>query len=332
MQTAVPPMGLIEEVDTFGLKVTILKTALELDIFNTIATGRARAQEIARALECQEHGLRVLLDALAVHGLLEKAGDSYALTPTSRCYLIRSSPTCCADIYLAWLRARERLADVICTGTPSLDLTAPEADDLWASYGAPDLLRWPQLAGVLRERWTQIGLAPESLQGASILDVACGSGILSRPLAQVNSTLRVAAVDNASTLAVTRRMAEAMGVASQISYHPSDVLNLRLEGERFDFVVLGRILYYFEPRHVEHILRTCRALLHPGAHVLIFAAMPDDERRVTVEPLTSAVELLGAAPSAEVYTFPEYQRMLQRAGYHSIRKQSDRLITALAPV
>jgi 2-polyprenyl-3-methyl-5-hydroxy-6-metoxy-1,4-benzoquinol methylase len=323
-------MGLIEEADIFGLKVAILKTALELDIFNTIAAGQIGLHEIASALECQEHGLRVLLDALAVHGLLEKVREGYALTQTSRCYLVRTSPTYCADIYLAWLRAREHLADIIRTGRPSLDLTATAAEDLWASYVAPDLLRWPQLAELVRDRWTLTGLAPERLRDTNILDVACGSGILSLPIAQVNPTVRITAVDNARILEITRQMAEAMGVARQVTYHPSDILDLRLGDERFDFIVLGRILYYFEPQRVEHILRTCRELLRPNGLVLIFTGMPDDERRVTVEPLMTAVELLGAAPSAEVYTFPEYQHMLEHAGFHTIRKQSDRLITAVA--
>ena len=44
-----PPFGVIEEVNTLGLKVTALKTAMELDVFTTIASGHQGLEEIAQA-------------------------------------------------------------------------------------------------------------------------------------------------------------------------------------------------------------------------------------------------------------------------------------------
>jgi Dimerisation domain len=77
----------IEEIDTLGLKWTVFKTTLELDVFTTIASGKERLEEIARATQCSVRGMRVLLDALCPLGLLSKSAGSYALTPTAQAYL-----------------------------------------------------------------------------------------------------------------------------------------------------------------------------------------------------------------------------------------------------
>jgi Dimerisation domain len=166
----------IEEFDTFGLKWTVLKTAMELDVFTTIASGHQSLEEIARATRCSVRGMRVLLDALCPLGLLTKSAGSFAVTPTAQAYLVRSAPTCCADIYLALFQNRERFADCVRTGKPAIDLTAPEAEHLWVSYAAPYLLLWPELAEIVRSRWEAAGVTVQTASGAQVSDVACGAG------------------------------------------------------------------------------------------------------------------------------------------------------------
>jgi len=51
-----------------------------------------------------------------------------------------------------------------------------------------------------------------------VLDVGYGSGVNSFVLSQANPTVRVLAVDTPKVLAVTARIAEAMGVAAQVKY------------------------------------------------------------------------------------------------------------------
>ena len=50
-------MGVIEEVDVVGLKVTVLKAAMELEVFTTIARGYHSLEEIAAALQCSVRGM-----------------------------------------------------------------------------------------------------------------------------------------------------------------------------------------------------------------------------------------------------------------------------------
>src|SRR5260370_8357769 len=124
-----PPLGVIEEIDTFGLKATVLKTAMELDVFTTIAGGHQRLEEIARATRCSVRGMRVLLDALCPLELLTKSAGSYALTPPAQAFLVRTAPTSCMDTYLAECQRREPFPYGVRTGTPALHLTPPHPAD-----------------------------------------------------------------------------------------------------------------------------------------------------------------------------------------------------------
>jgi len=323
-----PSLGVIEEISTLGLKVTVLKTALELDVFTTIASGHQHLEEIARATQCSMRGMRVLLDALCPLGLLSKSASSYALTPTAQAYLVRTAPTCCADIYLTLFQSRERFADCVRTGKPTIDLTAPEAGDLWVSYAAPYLLLWPELAEIVRSRWEAVGVTVQAVSGAHVLDVACGSGVKSFVLAQADPTVRVMAVDTPKVLAVTAHIAEAMGVAAQVSYQSGDVLHMDLGREQFDIVLLGNILHFFPASQLQGILGKIHQALRVGGLVVVDDGVLDEERGPAESVLLSAVFLVNSAPHGEFYTFSEYRELLEQAGFTQVTLHGERPVTA----
>jgi len=321
-------MGVIEEVDVLGLKVTVLKAAMELDVFSTIASGHHRLEEIAAALRCSVRGMRVLLDALCPLELLQKSDGVYVLTPTSEAYLVRGAPTCCADIYLAWFQSRERFADCVRTGKPAIDLTAHEAENLWVSYVAPYLVLWPDLAEVARTRWDAVGVNAESITSAHILDVACGSGVKSFVLAQADPAVRVTVIDSPKVLEVTARIAEAMGVAAQVTYLSGDVLTIDLGTEQFDIVLLGNILHYFPPSEMQAILRKAHQALKPRGLVAIDDGVADEERCQAEHVLLAAVEMVNSAPYAEFHTFSEYKEFLESVGFTQVTLHGERPVSA----
>ncbi len=323
-----PSLGVIDEISTLGLKVTVLKTAMELDVFTTIASGRQHLEEITQATRCSIRGMRVLLDALCPLGLLSKSEGLYALTPTAQAYLVRTAPTCCVDIYLTWFQSRERFTDCVRTGKPAIDLTAPEAEDLWVSHAAKYLLLWPELAETMRSRWEAVGVNVQTISGAQVLDVACGSGVKSFVLAQAAPTVRVMAVDTPKVLAVTARIAEAMGVADQVSYQSGDVVQMELGSEQFDLVLLGNILHFYHPRQIQDILRKIHRALTFGGLVVIDDGVLDEERCQAEQVLLSAVEIVNSAPHAAFYTFSEYRELLEGVGFTQVTLHGDRPVSA----
>ena len=323
-----PSLGVIDEVNTLGLKVTVLKTAMELDVFTTIANGHQHLEEIAHDTCCSVRGMRILLDALCPLGLLSKSAGRYALTPTAAAYLVRTAPTYCADIYLTWFQSRERFADCVRTGKPAIDLTGPEAEDLWVSHATKYLLLWPELSEIARSRWEAAGVTEQTVPGAHVLDVACGSGVKSFVLAQADPTVRVTVVDTPKVLAVTAQIAEAMGVAAQVSYQAGDVVQMELGSEQFDIVLLGNILHFFPANQVQGILHKAHRALRFDGLVVIDDGVLDEERCQAEPVLLSAVEIVNSAPDAEFYTFSQYRELLEGVGFTQVTLHGDRPVSA----
>jgi 2-polyprenyl-6-hydroxyphenyl methylase/3-demethylubiquinone-9 3-methyltransferase len=105
---------------------------------------------------------------------------------------------------------------------------------------------------------------PRPLDGLTILDIGCGGGLVSEPLARLGAT--VTGIDPApDNVEAARRHAQDQRLA--ISYRAARVEDLASEGRSFDAVVCLEV--------VEHVpdagafLNTCAALVRPGGLMLL---------------------------------------------------------------
>lgn len=329
---AAPSLDVIDEVDWWALKYAAVRVAVELDIFTAIAAGHGTLEGIAAAISTSRRGTRIVLDALCPIGLLCKTQGAYSLTPTADAFLVRGKPTCIADAYLAFWRSRDRLAEAVRTGRPALDIPGPQAEELWANLTGSELLTWPQGAVTARERWAQLGITGETRRGLHILDVACGSGVGSFALAQMDPTARVTALDLPKVLAVAAQVAEQMGVRDQVAFCPGDMRTAEFPAAQFDVVLFGAILYYFSPDNVTAILRKVHQALKHGGIVVIRTFIAAEERCQDEMALLMAIELVHDAADSEVYTFAEYKAFLDASGFMDATQHSNRLISAKRPL
>lgn len=97
------------------------------------------------------------------------------------------------------------------------------------------------------------------LSGLRVLDIGCGGGLLSEPLARLGA--RVAGIDPGEVnISVARSHAAEFGL--DIDYRPVPVESLATEGERFDVVIASEV--------VEHVIDQARfvatacSLVRPG--------------------------------------------------------------------
>lgn len=121
----------------------------------------------------------------------------------------------------------------------------------------------PLRIGYIRDRiCARLGrdpLAPKPLSGLSILDIGCGGGLLSEPMARLGAT--VTGVDaGAEAIGVARAHAAESGL--DIDYRCSSAEDLAASGARFDAVLALEIV-----EHVADVDAFCGALatlLRPG--------------------------------------------------------------------
>jgi ubiquinone/menaquinone biosynthesis C-methylase UbiE len=147
-------------------------------------------------------------------------------------------------------------------------------------------------------------------------------------LAQADPTVRVMAVNTPKVLAVTAQIAEAMGVAAQVSYQAGDVVQMELGSEQFDIVLLGNILYFFPANQIQDILCKVHRALRFGGLIVIDDGVLDEERCQAKQALLSAVEIVNTAPHAACYTFSEYRERLVEVGFTQVTLHGDRPVSA----
>jgi 2-polyprenyl-6-hydroxyphenyl methylase/3-demethylubiquinone-9 3-methyltransferase len=105
----------------------------------------------------------------------------------------------------------------------------------------------------------------DSLAGLRLLDIGCGGGILSEPLARLGATL-VGADPSASNIAVAQRHAAQSGLS--IDYRNTSAEALAAAGERFDAVLAMEVI-----EHVADVglfVEVAAELVKPGG--LLFVA------------------------------------------------------------
>src|SRR5919112_5257938 len=158
--------------------------------------------------------------------------------------------------------------------------------------------------------------SPRSLEGLTILDVGCGGGVLSEPLARLGA--RVTGLDPAPTnVSVARLHAEQAGVP--LDYRNETVEAVVAKGETFDMVLAMEVVEHVADRQA--FVKACTQAVKPGGCLAMatinrtlrsFASaivgaeyilgwLPKGthewDRFVTPDELTSAIEGAGFAVS-----------------------------------
>ena len=328
-----PSLDIVYDLEYGVWKATALYAALELGVFTIIANGNHNLSPIATEAGCDQRGMRILLDALCSLRLLRKRKGSYLLTPVSESFLVRNTPAYygewCLRTQLAF-DIRSRVADGIRTGkVVGIDALQLGSGDLWKSDISRALCTWPLEAKQARQMWRTIRVTRRHQPAPRVLDIACGSGVNSFVLAQADLGARITAFDLPNVLEVTRRVAEAMGVVKQAEFQSGDVLTADLGTDRFDIVLLGKILYYFDFDHAAGIVRRVHSALKQEGLIVISTYIGDNRSCGDQRALMAALQLFIFAPESHVYTFSEYRGLLRRAGFKGVFRHSETLITGM---
>nr|ADE34487.1 SsfM3 [Streptomyces sp. SF2575] len=306
-----------------GFKETaMLRTALELKLFDAVGDGHKTAEEIAGLLGSDARATGFLLDGLTSTGLLVAAQGRYGLIPGSAPMLTTTSPRYIGGIaktaasYHEW-KVFGRLTETVRSGEPFTDVDAHEPDfPFWidfAEHPTPASARGALMIAEALQPWYGELEAPE------ILDAGCGSGTFGLTLAAQHPRGRVTLQDWPAVLQVAEGHAKVQDLADRITLAPGDIFGDGLTGGPYDVVVAGNLLFLFDPERAAALVRRLAGALKPGGRLVIISFMAGEDPAATGHANVLNLLMLSWTPGGQLLTPEQYQDMAAAAGLTGIR-------------
>jgi 2-polyprenyl-6-hydroxyphenyl methylase/3-demethylubiquinone-9 3-methyltransferase len=151
----------------------------------------------------------------------------------------------------------------------------------------------PLRIGYIRDRaashWRRDPLSGSPLAGLSVLDIGCGGGLLSEPMARLGAA--VTGVD-AAPRNIGVASLHAAGQALTVDYRQGTAEALAAEGARFDIVLALEIVEHVAD--VDLFLKSCGRMVKPGG--LLFLSTLNRTAKAWVLAIAGAEYVLGWLP------------------------------------
>jgi hypothetical protein len=300
------------------VEARIVQTAVELGVFDALATSPARAETMALTLKLDQRAAELLLNALTSLQLLHKESEAFSLTEISKRHLVHSSPQYVgsmirfdASLWQCW----GKLTEAIRTGAPArppnmyqddpneTEVFINAMDSLVKARGDTDIM-----ASALD--WSNIN---------RLLDV--GSGPATYPIALCNkfATLRATVFDLPATLKITERYVRRAGMTERIELIGGDYRTESIPGT-YDVVFLSNIIHGEGTDDNRALIRKVAACLQPSGCIVIKDHILEENRaHPPVGAIFSLMMLLTTA-SGRCYSFSEIKRWMELAGLRQVQQ------------
>jgi 2-polyprenyl-3-methyl-5-hydroxy-6-metoxy-1,4-benzoquinol methylase len=315
------PMEIFQTIQGYQ-RAFALRAAVELGLFTAIAKGSQTAEEIAKACNAAERGIRILADAMAVMGFLKKEGLRYQLTADSAFFLDSNSPGYMGGAFKFMMHPTqmgnfEMLTQTVRQGRCATEQgsLAPE-DPIWVDFARGMA---PLMAPAAQAIAQFLQPALSSRPSPKVLDIAAGHGAFGVAVAQAVLTAQIYALDWANVLPVAQERAQAMGVAGRYHLLPGSAFEVEY-GSGYEAVLLTNFLHHFEPAENERLLKKVFAALNPGGQVVILEFVPNEDRVSPPVPALFSLTMLSSTPRGDAYTFAELEMMCRKAGLEGTRQ------------
>lgn len=299
-------------------KTSLLRTGVELGVFDALAAAPAPATVVAERVGGDPRGVRVLLEALAAIGLLDMDQELFRLAPVAAKHLVSTRRDYVGGMVKVmagdreWDALRDLTAAVRAGGTV-LDVHAETPGyDYWEDFASyATAVAEPTAEVVARV----LGPWAAERPTLDVLDVACGHGVYGYVLAAQQPKAKVWSLDWPNVLAIAERHAERLGVRDRMEPLPGDMFEVPLGGP-YDVVLLTNVTHHFSEERVTELLARLRTALKPdGRLVIVGFTAGDGTPAEDPAPYLFSVLMLVWTFEGESHTVDAYNRALRKAGF-----------------
>jgi SAM-dependent methyltransferase len=321
------PVARIDALASGYREAQILMTAVRLGLFEALAPSAADdpadasadADTLAERLGADPRGVRILCDALAALGILEKHGGPngrYRNGEGARTALLPGGPRSKVAMLRHGARLYERWArlyDAVLSGAPvPEEAIDPRLASDERSFAAA-------MSDVARESAIKAADALEALGALEgvrrILDVGGGPGHYAVELLRRLPEARGVVLDGRQTVAVARETAERAGVADRFEGRSGDAFGDDLSaGGPFDLIFVSNLVHIYSAAENRRLIGNAARALAPGGHLAIKDFLLDDDRTRPVGGSLFAVNMLVSTEAGDCYTVNEVRGWFEEHG------------------
>jgi len=303
----------------------VIEAAQGIGVFEGLVHGSATGEVLADRLGSDQRVTRVLCDALAVYGILDRHGAEFAVSKeVAECFLEGGLYSLAGkvrhDREVAWNAWRD-LAETARRGTLDANGTerANEISDADYEHLAGGINFWaPPIVELLTTWLVARGWAAS--ESYTIADVGCGTGIYSQLLLSEFPGALARGLDVKRVVPIAEAQAQRLGVAERFQALACDFFTDPWPAAS-DLVLLGNI-FHLQDDHSARVLlhRAAAAVARDGVLCIVDHIVDRDG------PLTSPQDrfaLLFAASMAatgggDAHALAEYDEWLDEAGLRRI--------------
>ena len=293
-----------------------IKAAVDLEIFTHVGAGAKTAAAIAEAAGASERGVRILCDTLTVLGLLTKSGSEYSLNDVSATFLDKKSPAYLGSVTDFLMSAQQK------AGFDNLTESVKHGGAVESGNASisPDSAMWVTFArSMMPMVFPAAQRIPENIgfpqdRKLKVLDIAAGHGLFGIMVAKHYPNAEIYAVDWANVLTVATENANNFGVGSRHHLIPGSAFEADF-GDGYDVVLLTNFLHHFDEATNIELLKKISGSMTPDGKLLTLEFVPNDDRVSPPFESLFPLVMLAATPAGDAYTFAEFKRMFETAGF-----------------
>jgi 2-polyprenyl-3-methyl-5-hydroxy-6-metoxy-1,4-benzoquinol methylase len=294
----------------------ILTAGVQLGVFAALAGGARRsAAEVGERVRCPPRSTRILLDALAVVGLIEKERDVYQLGPLAEEHLVPGKPMYVGDLAgifgnpMIWT-GMSRLSEAVRSGGTILSEHAETPKNpFWETFAQSSASMAFPAAGALE---AIVGDFLASKPKARVLDIAAGSGIYGYTLAK-RANVELTLLDWPNVLAQTREWGKRLGAQMErVRFVEGNLFEVDYRGP-YELILLSHVYHHFDPETCLSLTRKVAGALAPGGRVAVqdFVSSPDLSNPAAT---MFSIVMLAWTTKGEAYTEADYSGWFTACG------------------
>lgn len=296
-------------------KACTIHTGVKLDIFSVIAHKELIAEEIAKKINGEPRGVKMLLNALSAMKLLEKKGDTYANTKAAASFLSKSSPKYIGHMIMHHHHLVEGWANLdqaVITGSPVRERVSHAPEETRESFIMGMFAIAMSIAPGLAEK---IDLSNRRC----LLDLGGGPGTYAIHFCLKNPGLKADIFDLPTTRPFAEKTVAKFGLSDRIDFQAGSFIDDEIEST-YDVVWLSHILHGEGPEDCCKIIKKAVSALETDGMIMIHEFILDNTMDGPLFPAIFSLNMLLGTPNGQSYSEAQLMEMLQKAGVKDIRR------------